>query len=371
MKILIIHAAEVFSYPPVINLVKNLLANGHELTLVTYDVRGLDDKSLESIQTVLLNPRNKGNLIRRLLNYPMRKKELKEALKKFGKKSNVVWTTTDITVRDLGKELLNYKHVMQLMELVEDIPLIPYQKVLKTNLKLYAQRAYKVVVPEINRAYIQKTWWKLKNTPVVLPNKPYTLTLGNLNEKEKETLSLIKNETRKIILYQGVFAPDRDLDIFAKAIEILGEDKYCLYIMGKDNELREALSAKYKNVKYLGFIPAPNHLYFTKYAYIGLLPYQPSTECWHYSILNAMFCAPNKIYEYSAYGIPMIGTDVAGLAEPFANYNMGICCKKITPESVSEAVHQIEDRYLEMKENAYKFYKDIDLDGIVNEILYH
>ena len=32
-----------------------------------------------------------------------------------------------------------------------------------------------------------------------------------------------------------------------------------------------------------------------------------------FTILNALYCAPNKIYEYAGCNIPMIGTDVLGL----------------------------------------------------------
>ena len=41
----------------------------------------------------------------------------------------------------------------------------------------------------------------------------------------------IENETRKIILYQGVIRKERPLDAFAEAIDELGEN-YVLYING-------------------------------------------------------------------------------------------------------------------------------------------
>lgn len=69
---------------------------------------------------------------------------------------DLLWTTTDSTVRDLGKLVFKYKHVMQMMELIEDIPLIPGLPYIQSNLKQYAKKAYKVVVPEYNRAHIQK-----------------------------------------------------------------------------------------------------------------------------------------------------------------------------------------------------------------------
>ena len=57
---------------------------------------------------------------------------------------------------------------MQLMELVEYVPkfpLIPKKNLFKFNITKYAHHAWKIVVPEINRAYIQKVWWDLEKTP--------------------------------------------------------------------------------------------------------------------------------------------------------------------------------------------------------------
>lgn len=373
MKILIIHTSEIYTFPPVISLIQNLLNNGHEISLITYDVKGLEKEYLDKIRFCLVRSNRKFNRVVRCLLYPIRKLELRRALKYYGKDTDIVWTTTDGAIRDIGKPLLNYRHIMQLMELVEDIPLIPNQKLFMTDLKKYATFAYRVVVPEINRAYIQKAWWELKQKPYVLPNKPYKLISGKLSDHENEMLHQIQKETRNIILYQGVFALDRNLDAFAEAIEILGIDQYCLYIMGKNNHaknMHENLCHKYNHVKYLGYIPAPKHLYFTKYAYIGLLPYIPSKKICHYSILNAMYCAPNKIYEYSAFGVPMLGTDVAGLEIPFSKYNMGICCKNLAPQKIAEDIKKIELNYTTMSKNSRKFFTDTDLDRIVHEILY-
>ena len=70
------------------------------------------------------------------------------------KNHDILWTTTDRTARDLGPVLFKYKHVMQLMELIYDIPYFPRQKIIQSNIKKYAKKAYKVVVPEYNRAQI-------------------------------------------------------------------------------------------------------------------------------------------------------------------------------------------------------------------------
>ncbi len=100
------------------------------------------------------------------------RKLIRKWVKKEMKNNDIIWTTTDATVREIGPDLLNYKHVMQLMELVEYVPkfpLIPKKNLFKFNITKYAHHAWKIVVPEINRAYIQKVWWDLEKTPKILP----------------------------------------------------------------------------------------------------------------------------------------------------------------------------------------------------------
>lgn len=70
---------------------------------------------------------------------------------------------------------------------------------IQANLKKYAKKAYKVVVPEYNRAHIQKTWWGLEKVPTVLPNKMTLSTIDTVPKEIQEILSEIKNENRRVI----------------------------------------------------------------------------------------------------------------------------------------------------------------------------
>ena len=254
-----------------------------------------------------------------------------------------------------------------MMELIEDIPLIPGLPYIQSNLKQYAKKAYKVVVPEYNRAHIQKTWWDLEKVPSVLPNKMTMPEIDAVPEDIQKIILEIKNEKRKILLYQGVFLSDRDLDLYAQTAEKL-KDEYCLYIMGRDMPYRRELCDKYPHIKYIPFIKPPFHLLVTQLAYVGLLPYK-AAKSQHYSILNALYCAPNKIYEYAACGLPMIGSDVPGLTYPFSVNDIGYICKEKKVEEVIKIIRLIENRYDELVSNCLKFYDKTDMDNIVEEIL--
>ena len=73
---------------------------------------------------------------------------------------------------------------------------------IKFKLDKYARSAWKVVVAEENRAYIQKVGWNLKRLPYVLPNKPYHLDYDEITEDMKLVINQMQQESRKIIIYQ-------------------------------------------------------------------------------------------------------------------------------------------------------------------------
>lgn len=368
MNILVVHNPEIGRWPPVRNLIENFLNNGHKVVLVTKD----ESQSLQiensNLTVHLLKSYKRGNYFRNIFSFIVNEYKLKIILKSYIGKCDILWTTTDSSVRALGRLVYKYKHIMELLELAEDMPLIPKLSFPKVGLKKYAKKAWKIVVPEYNRAHILKTWWELKDLPYVLPNKPYRVEAISISTDNEKIIEKMKKEKRKIILYQGVFYEDRKLDAFAEAVEYLKKE-YVFYIMGRSNGIQKELCQKYKSIEYIPFIPAPNHLAITKYADIGVLPYIPQKVA-HYSSLNALYCAPNKIYEYAAFGLPMIGSDVPGLMLPFTNYGIGVCCKKLTKEDVIEALNYISMNYEKMKQNCYYFYNNTDLDKIVNnEIL--
>ena len=86
----------------------------------------------------------------------------------------------------------------------------------------------------------------------------------------------------------------------------------------------------YDNCVFYPYVPAPLHLEVTSYARFGILFYRPT-------ILNKAFCAPNKIFEYGGFGIPMIGNDIPGLKNTIGNSNAGICTK-LTEENIQKIV---------------------------------
>lgn len=371
-KIVVVEVNDILAFPPVRNLVICLLNNSYTVTLIGENAKEIS-KDLKANTYLKVydigKPYDQNNMLKRIIGKIKRRVLVRKLTKTCMEDADILWTTSANTIKELGKLVLRYKNVLQLMELTKDGYL--FRNIIKFPLGEIAAASWKTVVPEINRAYIQKVWWGLSRKPYVLPNKPYSLEYGEITDDMTEGIAKLKNETRKILLYLGGIWPDRDLNTFADAVDKLG-DKYCLCIIGKPygKEAEDALQEliKRNSVIYLGSYKAPKHLAFVKYAYIGLLPYRPTFGT-GVSELNALYCAPNKIYEYAGFNVPMLGSDVLGLKVEFEKYNIGICCDMQNISDIINGIKQIEENYDTMKHNCRAFYDRVDLDAIVNEIL--
>lgn len=366
----VVEVNDINEYPPVQSLVQVLLDNGYKVNLIGANASMvkkeiLDNSDCTIYETVSLNTKSKAT---KWINRYKLKKQLYTLIKSCMRNSDYLWTTSMNSMRSIGKLAMDYKHVLQLMELSEYG--YSFKHIIKFPIDEYARKAWKTVVPEINRAYIQKTWWRLAKTPYVLPNKPYSLTTGDLTEDVLKAIDKMKREKRKIVLYLGGIYPDRNFEDYAKAISKI--DGYVLYIVGKAfsdeaSKMLFELTKKYP-VEYLGAFTAPKHLALVEHAYIGLLPYKP-TYGGDLSELNALYCAPNKIFEYAGFGVPMVGSDVLGLRLPFEKWNMGVCCDDDSYQSIYEAISYIDGNHEEMSKNSRNFFNSIDLSEIVNSIL--
>lgn len=369
--ITVVHLMDLLSYPPVFSLIQVLLHHGNKVNLVSFGVSMAPAEILENpdFQYMDLGDGNPSGYMAKITREDKRRRLARIYTQKYMEHSDILWTTTDFSVRSLGAMCLKYKHVMQLMELEEYCPII--HGFGKFPLDKYSRKAWKNVVPEINRAYIQKTWWSLNSVPYVLPNKPYRMLLGAGCETAR-AIEEMRKTGKKIILYLGVISSDRNLDTFAEAISRL-KHEYCFCIAGRIHESMQIpfknMLQSFPNVLYLGYFKAPTHLSLLTEAYIGMLPYEQVKRHPFISPLNALYCAPNKIFEYAGCDVPMIGTNVMGLKVPFEQYNIGVCCEDNSPEKIIEAIKKVETNYDKMKTNCKTFYDSVDLDAIVEKIL--
>lgn len=375
MKHIILFDNDIKKYPPILSIINILLELGKEVIFIGYTdseslLEDLKNKGVKHYPIVV--DKVKKNKITKLLVMVKYRKSVNQILKTFDESATKVWLFGNTNVWILNKLVYRYKTIVYLFE-VSSLKVAPQYRFVSPwfSYKDTIQNAWRVVTVEYNRAHITKFLFGLSELPAIIPNKPYFKGFQELSLKlEIEEALLSRLKEKKVILYQGIFNyPERRLDELCEAIDLLS-DEYILCIMGPEDVNKDRLQKKYKSNKiiFMPFITPPTHLEITKLAYIGFLTYFPSNSKMS-SILNVLYCAPNKIYEYSAFGVPMLSNDVPALDRDFRKFNAGVCVKEFTPKSIAEAIKSISINYDEYKEGANKLFNSVDIKEEVHNII--
>ena len=237
---------------------------------------------------------------------------------------------------------------------------VDYERIMKTST---------VVLPESNRAWILKAHLGLEQQPFVLENKlePHPRTRNMpLPECAREAFERIGD--RPVFLFQGSWGADRkDIGMVLETIA-RNRPNYCVVTMPVSDAARARLSA-YPNAFMLPFIPAPDHFAVTSHATVGLAFYSDNGSA-PLQRLNAIYCAPTKIYEYAGFGVPTLGNRLPGLIETIERHKAGICCD-VTEDSILEAADRLVSGIGDYSRNATSFFETTNIDRQINDILDH
>lgn len=251
-------------------------------------------------------------------------------------------------LKPIEKYIANIPYNLNIYELYDRKP------IMLKRIKKIAQNAEQIIVPEYNRANILRLWLGLKETPIVIPNKP-------IFHPRKRNLPIppdlqSKMEGKKIILYQGHITSDRNIDILCETIQELPD--FQLVLLGDGGGYLESLKKRYSTIIHIDFVKPPMHLNITSWAYIGIVSYE-------YYSLNTIYCAPNKIWEYSGFGIPMLANDIPGLRGTVDRNSAGVCFNVKSKEQIKENILMLENNYAVYSNNAIHMF---DNENIVSKI---
>ena len=84
--------------------------------------------------------------------------------------------------------------------------------------------------------------------------------------------------------------------------------------------------------------------------------------------INAVFCAPNKVYEFAGFGIPMLCNDNPGLKYTVEYYGMGVCAEDLSVDSIKSFLDKIRAEESAMSEaaNHYYYNKGMLAEKVIN-----
>lgn len=376
---IVILTSEIFSeFPPLITMVEVLEKLGHEVVCLTITKDKYLSKNTDIVNYylkenspfLLEKTQNKkiiGGICFRIDNLT-KKLLMRKAIKSFKNiicQADVVWVAHERTIVNAGKAAI--RNLPSYVYSMYELPLRLENNKHIDNYKEGAKKAKAVIVPEYCRAHIIKAIYQLDNVPFIIPNKalyhPQKRNIYIEDETCRNIINQIRYAGKKIIMYMGILSKERPLEAIIEAVH--NNDKYEFVVLGSRTRYLSELESKYNNwFYYLGSVNPPKHLQVASYADIAYVCYVPQGGS-----VNAVFCAPNKVYEFAGFGIPLLCNEVPGLKFEVESNGFGVCIPEINTQAIEEAIDNIEENYDTMCEKAHRYYNSINVEALYKGII--
>jgi glycosyltransferase involved in cell wall biosynthesis len=141
----------------------------------------------------------------------------------------------------------------------------------------------------------------------------------------------------RIVLYQGGFSPDRGIEQLLEAIHLVPRAALVLMGYGRlEATLREtaAAAATAGRVFVMAAVPPAELLAWVAAADVVAMPIQPTT-------LNHRLTTPNKLFEALAAGVPVVASDLPGMAPIVRASGAGQLVDPTDPAGIAVALRSI------------------------------
>lgn len=238
-----------------------------------------------------------------------------------------------IAARRLGVPHLHDCHELYL----ESTSLRPYERRLLWPFeKAYMRRADAVVVVNETIRNEYRDRYGVEGTVLrnAAPAVPESVRSNPMDIRALAGL----DRTAKVVLYQGGLVPGRGLDVCVRAAAHF-DDGVHLVLIGKGRSRDElVMLAEEAGVgDRVHFLPAvePGELpAYTSAADVGVIPYQPVSR-------NNEYALPNKIFEYTGAGIPVVASDLPELRRIVSTSECGVTYDSFDPVDLARALRDV------------------------------
>ena len=218
-----------------------------------------------------------------------------------------------------------------------------------------------VVVPEENRAWLTYFAAGLSTRPLVLPNTPIDHPRRWTGVSEP-AIARLKAAGRVVLIYQGnIDLRKRCLLELLQALAMLPA-QFVLALMPLRNSERTEIQRLQSQiarldlndrVSWIQSRDAPYHLDVLAQADVGIGLYRPTS-------LNQVYCAPNRLYELTGYGIPVVLPNFPGLRSLAEKYPGIVTCDPEDIASIANAIQPLAEpaRYRRAADGASLFFEE-------------
>lgn len=206
-----------------------------------------------------------------------------------------------------------------------------------------------VIDVEPNRAKLRKEYYNLSKLPLVIPNTlprseiPPFASAGTLAELAGGPLP----EGVPVLLYTGAILNsigDGTFNTILRAVSMTKRSVFFLAFVYGDvlsiSAVRQACLCILDSGKarICNSVPRRQLLACIHEADAGIVYYPPGKD------IGCCYCAPTKIFEYFAAGLPVVSAPNPSLVELIGD-KLGVCAKEDTPESLALAIEQCLDLF--------------------------
>lgn len=218
----------------------------------------------------------------------------------------------------------------------------PARSVVAARERRWARAADRVVTVNVPYAEVMAERWDLPR-PLVVMNCAYRTDVPEApGRRFHERLDLAADI--RVVLYHGGFSSDRGIEQLIDAIR--GVPDTVLVLLGYGNLLPEIerLAAAPDlvdprlgpRVRILPAVPPTELLDWVASADVVAMPIQPTT-------LNHRLTTPNKLFEAMAVGVPVVASDLPGMAPIVREIGCGLVCDPTDPAAIAEAIREVLD----------------------------
>jgi glycosyltransferase involved in cell wall biosynthesis len=180
------------------------------------------------------------------------------------------------------------------------------------------KRTY-TVSPSIAKAYFQKY------------NVDFKL-VRNFPKSQLNFKKLAFDTDKKVILYQGVFNPGRNLHAVIESMKYIDDAIFVLIGYGElETQLKEKVTKLNlsQKVKFLGKLPYEDMMGYAASADLGIALEEPFGESFKYSL-------PNKIFDYTLVQLPFVTLATHEVKSILTQHKIGIEICFETPEQLAK-----------------------------------
>jgi glycosyltransferase involved in cell wall biosynthesis len=144
----------------------------------------------------------------------------------------------------------------------------------------------------------------------------------------------------RVVLYHGGFSRDRGIEQLIEALASLPADSVLVLlgygVLQAELEGRAASPEAARRRFILPAVPPGDLLDWVGSADVVAMPIQPTT-------LNHRLTTPNKLFEAMAAGVPVVASDLPGMAGIVRDTGCGVLCDPSSPASIATAIRSILD----------------------------